>query len=891
MKNKKKFKTLTEGDIDLIKSVYHDKSGDPWETRAFNLGKKFGVSERTIRKWVSEKLKLSEKNEIESPELIKAKGRQYNRNVTRFIITWAQNNTPVEERFIKNMLAYAAEINADFHVIAGRYRNPTSVFVDKGQDFWHPSIKEYLDAARHDVHEFVSIMSDVKIQPTAVNPLTGLQGMSGINSCVFGHPKVQMEMISVLESNKPKMMLSTGACTQGNYTDSKAGKKGEFHHMLGFVVVEIQDDKTFHLRQVTADDDGDFTDLYYNVKFKGKRQPIVFDDPLDKPMWVKANCGAEPFEWVGESRIKKITEVEACILGDLHYGHHDPKVLKKTFKLMKRLTPKHVVLHDVFDGYSISHHAMKDPFIQYGKEINNTNDLGKEIDELMVGLKPFNKFENVVIVRSNHDDFLDRWLKNGDWKKQPTYKNSPLYMEYSAILLKQHGETPEKVMGVIPELINRKFPKFITLDRSDSYRVLDWELGQHGDSGANGSRGSLVQFRKLNTKIIVGHYHCLPAEYKVQTKNSGWKEIRAISVGDEILSYDPNTNRNVWNRVNEFIETDYDGVMLQIKGNGFEQTFTDKHMLMMNGGDYIPASQAICTRSSSELPISALPEEIYGKSIPEKHIRQIVSIAADGSQNGYRIRFNLKKARKIERLKELFGSELVTYTDIEEHFDGYISTRGDLYKTLMEYKYNLKSVKNISVEILEWDNKSLEVLVDELKYWDGTYDTGNNGNQYSTTNKVEANVVSSALNRLGYSHRINKREHENDNHKTLNIITWSSDRNFIRNSKKMNHDSRFNGWGFNSYQTTKTKVYCVSVDNQCFWVQSAKDGTVSLTGNSPGRKDGAIAVGTTTKLRVGYNEGPSSWAQSHVLIHKDGKAQHITFSRDKYGKVCYTTFD
>jgi hypothetical protein len=32
-------------------------------------------------------------------------------------------------------------------------------------------------------------------------------------------------------------------------------------------------------------------------------------------------------------------------------------------------------------------------------------------------------------------------------------------------------------------------------------------LGQHGDVGANGSRGSLLQFRKLNTKIIVGHYH------------------------------------------------------------------------------------------------------------------------------------------------------------------------------------------------------------------------------------------------------------------------------------------------------------------------------------------------------------------------------------------------
>jgi hypothetical protein len=156
---------------------------------------------------------------------------------------------------------------------------------------------------------------------------------------------------------------------------------------------------------------------------------------------------------------------------------------------------------------SINHHEMNDPFVQYAKEMNGTNDLGKELDIMMVGLTAFVNYKNVVIVRSNHDDFLDRWLKNGDWKKQPTYKNSRLYMKLSDLLLEQYEKTPHKVKGVIPALINEKFPKFITLGRSDSYRVKNWELGQHGDYGTNGSRGSLNQFRNLNTKIIVGHYH------------------------------------------------------------------------------------------------------------------------------------------------------------------------------------------------------------------------------------------------------------------------------------------------------------------------------------------------------------------------------------------------
>ena len=134
-------------------------------------------------------------------------------------------------------------------------------------EFWHDDFLPYLDANRHDIHKYVSILSDIKIQPTAVNPMTGLQALSGINSCIFGSPKVQMEMIPVLEGNKPKMVLTTGAATKKNYTDSKSGKTGEFHHTFGFVIVEIKDDETFFIRQVTADDKtGNFTDLYYRVE-------------------------------------------------------------------------------------------------------------------------------------------------------------------------------------------------------------------------------------------------------------------------------------------------------------------------------------------------------------------------------------------------------------------------------------------------------------------------------------------------------------------------------------------------------------------------------------------------------------------------------------------------
>lgn len=472
-----KFKDLTEKDIKFAKEIYTNKEMS-WDSRMLTLMNYFGKSERTIRKWCSNKFNFKEKVDIDSEQYELAKQHEYDKSKSRFIVTWAQNNTPIHKQLMENIEKYAEHINANIHVIAGRYKNPTSLDSSKHikeMETWSNIKPEYLDAKRHDIHKYVSIMSDVKIQPTAVNPMSGLQGISGVNSCIFGSPKVQLECIPVLKGNKPKMMITTGALTKLNYTDSKAGKKGEFHHTYGFVIVEIKDEETFYVRQVTADDKtGEFNDLCYNVK---------------------------------DGIVSQNKTISAIILGDLHYGSHDERLLDKTLYLMKTMPPKHVILHDVFDGYSINHHEIKDPFIQYAKEVKNQNSIKIEINNLMSGLKKFENFENVVIVRSNHDDFLDRWLKNEDWKKQPTTKNSLEYMEYSAKLLKQYADDPDNVIGIIPELIKEQFPKYITLGKDDSYRVNNWEVGQHGDAGSNGSRGNLIQFRNLNTKIIVGHYH------------------------------------------------------------------------------------------------------------------------------------------------------------------------------------------------------------------------------------------------------------------------------------------------------------------------------------------------------------------------------------------------
>lgn len=397
-----------------------------------------------------------------------------------YIITWAQNNTPVFMPFWETLMLCASVLGASVHVIAGRYKNPTSIFSDKNEEKWADVLLPYLDASVHDIHDRVKIVSNIKIQPTSSSPLNGMESVAQGKTCIFGHPRVHMRTLPRLYGNAvigadvydlvPQFLFTTGAVTVADYTDSNTGAKGNHHHTYGFVIVELLDDGSYRIRQVKACRDGSFTDLYWNYSKSG---------------------------------ITRSDSIKGIVFGDLHASKLSGVSIDRIFHMIDEFSPQYSVFHDVFDGESVNPHEKDNPIRQYLNRRSMRHSLANEIENTVNIINVLSELSNVVVVNSNHDYFLEKYIRDSDWKKD--IDNAAQYMEYALAML--NGKTPNGLLSYILESNATNPEKITCLGVDQSFIIGNRECGQHGHLGVSGSKGSPHQFKRLSSKNITGHTH------------------------------------------------------------------------------------------------------------------------------------------------------------------------------------------------------------------------------------------------------------------------------------------------------------------------------------------------------------------------------------------------
>ena len=398
-----------------------------------------------------------------------------------FIITSAQNGTPVHREFFAALQQFAVERKAELVVIPLRYKNPTSQWTlsQQNAEAWATEVLPYLYNGRKELNSNVMLLADIKTQPTASSPLTGFEGISHGESCILGHTKLQMKVVATPQHKFPKIMTTTGSCTRPNYTDSRAGKLGEFHHTLGAVIVEVVDEKIFHLRHVNA------------IKSTG-----IFTD-IDRAYGPNGSVKADP--------------PAALIMGDTHVDFIDPRVYAATFAkggIVDRLQPSTLVYHDLLDAYAVNPHHRGNPFIAHAKRSTGRDNVRDEVQRAINFVIEHGTGRQSIVVPSNHDNFLSRWVVDTDWRDGTV--NPQFYLETALAMLKatRMGDGGTEYPSPFAYWFNlRKIPGARALRGNESFALEGVELGMHGDLGPNGARGSISNLRRIGVRSVIGHSH------------------------------------------------------------------------------------------------------------------------------------------------------------------------------------------------------------------------------------------------------------------------------------------------------------------------------------------------------------------------------------------------
>lgn len=443
-------------------------------------------------------------------------------NVEVYVFTSAQSCTMANVNFLASLKVYCRRHAGHLAIATIRYKNPTSLSESSGADeWWDEPIKPYLTDLRANIGGSLMFLADIKTQPTAEDPLSGFEGISGDRSCIIGHPKVAFKTIAAPSRSRPKILVTTGSITLPNYSDTKAGKKGEFHHCHSAIVVEVKG-KTFHLRHLHAVKDGSFIDLDTEYTPTGYR---------------------------------KAPPAEALVMGDTHAMFVDKKVLAAATagknSMVHRLKPKVIVWHDLLDFYSANHHHRNKPFLAVAKYRSGANLVGEEIKQSFGLVKDVAlRFPKVIHVfpESNHNEALSRWLSEADWREDPA--NAQTYLELALLMVKSAKIGPNGSEYANPFVhcgldILGNSPRFKFLSSRTPCIIKGIDVGQHGHLGANGAKGSIKGFAKLGIKTITGHGHTPGIEggaYRVGTNSkdqmeytygpSSWLHTNAVIYGN-----------------------------------------------------------------------------------------------------------------------------------------------------------------------------------------------------------------------------------------------------------------------------------------------------------------------------------------------------------------------
>nr|DAM61812.1 MAG TPA: ATP dependent DNA helicase [Ackermannviridae sp.]DAW82248.1 MAG TPA: ATP dependent DNA helicase [Bacteriophage sp.] len=276
----------------------------------------------------------------------------------------------------------------------------------------------------------------------------------------------------------------------------------------------------------------------------------------------------------------------------------------------------------------------------------------------------------------------------------------------------------------------------------------------------------VYNFAQSGLNCLIGVGGCLPVGTEILTEQ-GWLNIENWN-GQKIMEIDIDYTKNIKNQTfngvfrqpKDYIVKEIDQ-FYQLKSNTMDLIVSENHNnihISSKGSiNYLYTWELLEKEKNIQKTgnIINIPEIFTFNNHNKLHytndyIRLKVAVFADGSfSSNVKSRpnlcaINIKKDRKKKRLEQLLEANGIEYK-IHKSSEGYSKYVFDMDNKDKHFDYTW---------YLYSSNEQKEIILDELKYWDGSLGIGNRLFRYSSTHKIDVDIIQLIAHSLGYRARI-----------------------------------------------------------------------------------------------------------------------------------------
>ena len=311
-----------------------------------------------------------------------------------------------------------------------------------------------------------AICKSVNIRSSCKRPLTNLEKLSDhYKLIVVSSAKQQCKILPYDTNETFKIAYSTGTISKFDYKNTLTAYVDMRFNKCGAVLLEFNDTLQRYLPR--------------NIE-------IVNNEIYD----------GDTIYYIDGDKVKtKKTTVDAMVLGDLHLPEEDFVSVMTSVAQINRYKPKNVLIGDWCSFNSINHH-------EANRYLNKVMYYQQSLEsELSESIEKLNKLVDMtedcdfLIIHSNHDEFLNKWLNSGEMVKDKT--NAVIGCELFSSLAKREN----------PYFYYELNSRIKFLKKGENYSVNGVVLSNHGHVGLCGSRANSMTYVKTYTKSVTGHTH------------------------------------------------------------------------------------------------------------------------------------------------------------------------------------------------------------------------------------------------------------------------------------------------------------------------------------------------------------------------------------------------